>query len=132
MMDGITPIFGIGVVLIILSYIAFNLNDKHKYLKVFIISLVFFGLIGVPKYMMDNADYCEIVVSSANSSIENYVTYGYERVCYENLADSSEITFTIIIWAASMFILWMVVYMLWDTFEGQIKNIFGKFRRGKT
>lgn len=131
MTDGITAIFGAGVLLFLLLYIAFSIEPKHKYLRLFIIGMVFLGLVSIPKFMLDNDNYCDIVVSGANTTVTDYTTYDYERVCFDNDSGTAEVTFVTTTWILIVFFVYLWLYFLYEMFYVKIQQFTNKFKRGR-
>lgn len=82
---------GIGIVIFLLFYFAFKLNDDAErdkgfaILKLILILFAVFMLILLPKVAIDYQDHCDFVVRNTTESVGgNFTEYGYDYVCETN------------------------------------------------
>lgn len=61
---GLVLIVGIGIICFILLYLAFNIDQKHMLLKLLLIFFAFGLLILIPRGAIDEADNCQVVLTS--------------------------------------------------------------------
>lgn len=114
-MNEIAFIVGIGLVGLLLMYFANSLKEEHKLLKLFIHLMVITFLILVPKVMIDNNDYCEIL---ANETItqDNVTTFDYTRVCFNNPNSTTTAFFKGMNWILISFALYIFIYLTYIIF----------------
>lgn len=132
MIEGINLMFGIGILLFLVLYTAFNLENKHFLLKALLVATVFFTFMLIPKAAIDTADYCDTYVTGANTSVANYTTYSYERICFDNPYNTEETFFKGTKWFSIFFITYMFLYVMYELFAERIVNKYkSMFSRGK-
>lgn len=112
-------IMGIGIVCFLLLYFISQLDKEHILFKVFVAFVFMSLLLLIPKTIVDNNDYCEIVL---NKSLESYYydsnnltqalnttnTYSYE--CFSNSKTTDTIFFNSIVLVYRIFIIYIFVY----------------------
>lgn len=105
-------IIGIGIICALVLYIAFNVDKDHKYLKLTLIGLVFFVLLLIPKDLMLNKDFCSAEVANT-TTMGNITSYGYKRVCFTNITNTSDTLYKIVLWFIRLFMVYIVLYSFW-------------------
>lgn len=132
-MDGVTLIFGIAVLLFLVLYTAFSLEQKHFLLKVLLVAVAFFSMVLIPKAALDNQDYCEVVVSGANITTANYTAYDYERQCFDNDNTTTLTFFRGALWFGRFILAYLFIYVIYEFWGERIGKKFNRMfqLRGK-
>lgn len=111
-MDMIASILGIGILLFLLMYTAFKLDEQHTLLKFLLFMLFLFGLIFLPKAMLDDSDYCSIEVNTSTVTY-NTTAYTYMRTCTTNPHSTPELLTSFVTWSQRLVVTYLLLFLAW-------------------
>lgn len=124
-MNPIAAVLGIGLVCFLILYLSNSLNNDHEHLKRYIALVFIFTLLLIPKAMMDDRDYCEVII--ANETLTGNVTsYQYSRQCFTNDNTTATSLYKIV----NYMIYGVLVYAIMAFFWFAVKD-FRNYRRKK-
>lgn len=136
-MDPIAAILGIALFCFIILYTILSLDKVHVYLKIFTVLFILLIAGLIPKMIIDQEDYCEIV--QVNSTVTgNTTNYGYDRVCIQNNQRTASLFFRS--WSFYMIIIagYMLIFLLWYLLNKymaklptEVRSWMKKFKRKK-
>ena len=132
-------ILGLGIVAFLILFLASILDKEHFFLKYFLVVFVFLLLFLIPKVVIDNDQYCEIVINESEEVFkygDNYTGYHwdydsapkpnsdfsvfhintyntYERVCFTTTNTTGSSFFKIVSWLWKIFIAYISVYIFY-------------------
>lgn len=114
-MDLVASIIGIAAVCFLLVYTLFALDPEHFLLKLLLLLLVLVCLPLIPKALIDNADYCEVVLNATteNTSTPNITTttHQYTRYCVTNTTQTYNILYRFTTWVWRLTIAYMLLFL---------------------
>ena len=125
-------IIGIGIASFLLLYFAFNLDKEHYLLKLLAAFFFLSILILIPKSLIDDKNFCEIVVSNTTYfNTTNSTTYEYERFCETNPKTTTRIFYNSLLWFYRIFMIYVFIYFTYVVFfKRGLKQTINDVKRG--
>jgi len=121
--------FGILAVSFLVIYIISRINIDNEHLKGLNIGLQLFGLgmvvilmILLPKVVMDDKDFCAILVENATVSGDS-TSYDYVRSCFDNPNTTSTTFYKAVFWFFRVLIMFLGLYFIINTIISLTKNV---------
>lgn len=142
-MNPIAAVLGVGTVCFLILYFSNMLSDKHEHLKRYIALVFVITLLLIPKVLMDDSAYCEIVLNSTyetyvygnnftgdhwdyeypppnNTALEEQafvfqrnITNSYDRVCFENPNSTPSTLYRIVTWIMYGVLIYTFLAFFW-------------------
>jgi len=107
-MDGLSITIGIGIVVFLMFYLAFNVEKEHKLLRLLIIFSGIFMLLLIPSITINLENECSILGNSTNNS---YVCYSPDGTLVSpddtNIGENFTLAY---LWFIRIFIAYVFVY----------------------
>ena len=119
---GLILIIGISAILMIFSYIAFQLNQDHSLLQVLLLFMIVGGLILIPKAALDPE--CDLVVNGT-TEINGTISYQYDTICKTEQFQTNTIFLKTVFWFQRFFVVYVFIYLNWFWW---IKKVLIKYR----
>lgn len=131
MESGLILVFGIGIVSLLVLYLAFSLDKEHFFFKLLLLFFLFPLLTLIGKVAIDYDDYCEIMISGTNVS-GNYTSYDYDNYCFDTPGNTSNSFFKSLTWLMRFFYVYAFMYFNYDFWMKKwLVKMFRRFKRKK-
>lgn len=104
-------LLSIVAVSLLLLFIAFKLNEDHKYLRIVALAFFFLMLILIPKATLDYTDNCAVVVSNA-TDLGMTISYNYDYYCAENEFTTALIFYRLMLAFIGIISLYFLIYLI--------------------
>lgn len=88
-------VIGLGIIAFLFFYMGFKLSETHQIITVISVIFGILSMVAISSYILNNQDFCEIVVVSENTSIsatDTNTSFGYDRVCFSSSTEGSGMT----------------------------------------
>lgn len=116
-MDIIALVVGVGIVSFLLAYFTIHLDKEHFLLKLLTAFFFLTLLVLIPKGLIDENDYCDVVVSNTTYyNATNTTTYEYERFCDTNTKKTASIFHAAVVWFNRLFATYVFLYLIYVIF----------------
>jgi len=123
-------IAGLVAFAFIVLYMAGKIDEeKHVFLRIILFSITAICLLLIPKAVLDDNDYCSVIVSNATVS-GSTTSYEYDRFCEENANDTSSIFWKLANWFIIIWASYVGIYYFYWVFRG-LNNLWNKVRGRK-
>jgi len=112
--NGTTLLLAIGLIIFILIWFAFKLEEEHTFLKIFCLIFAIFTLILIPKVAIDYSGDCVVMVANATTT-GSTISYDYVSECSQNTNTTQYTllkTVTYFIWFFSIYLIVFYTYKI--------------------
>jgi FtsH-binding integral membrane protein len=118
----------LGLPGLLLLFVKTLKKNEHQLLKLFLLFAFISVLLLVPKFLVDNNDYCTTQINQTITT-DNVTTYDYGQFCITNTKETSNILFKSVTWIIR--IIWVYVFVYLSYFAlNNLNNLWrGKFKK---